>query len=66
MRDGNQMILQAVHQLQESSVNMNRSMDNMANGARKINETGSELVSISSKLKDAIDGIGEQINQFQL
>ena len=45
---------------------MNRSMDNMANGARKINETGSELVSISSKLKDAIDGIGEQINQFQL
>ena len=66
MRDGNQMILQAVHQLQESSVNMNRSMDNMATGARKINETGSELVAISSKLKNAIDGIGEQINQFQL
>ena len=50
----------------ESSVNMNRSMDNMASGARKINETGSELVTISSKLKNAIDGIGEQINQFQV
>ncbi|MEE3313557.1 MAG: methyl-accepting chemotaxis protein [Treponema sp.] len=66
MRNGNQMILQAVHQLQESSVTMNRSMDDMADGAQKINETGKALVTISSKLKEAIDGIGEQINQFQV
>ena len=66
MRDGNQMILQAVHQLQNSSETMNRSMDDMSSGAQKINETGSALVTISSRLKDAISGIGEQINQFRV
>ena len=66
MRDGNQLILQAVQQLQESSLDINRSMDDMANGAREIDETGNALVDISSKLKEAINGIGDQINQFQV
>ena len=66
MRDGNQLILQAVQQLQESSLNINRSMDDMETGAQKISETGNALVDISSKLKEAINGIGYQINQFHV
>ena len=66
MRDGNKQILQTVKKLQDSSDSMNTSMNEMSDGARKIHETGSALGSISSQMKSAIDGIGAQINQFQV
>ncbi len=66
MRDGNKQILLTVQKLQDSSNSMNQSMNEMGNGARKIHETGTALSSISSQMKAAIDGIGEQINQFQV
>ena len=39
-------------------------MDEMAVGAKKISESGSELSLISEKMKDSINDMREQINQF--
>ena len=43
---------------------MKSSMDEMSVGARKINESGSELSQISEQMKDSITDIGGQIDQF--
>ena len=43
---------------------MKASMDEMAVGAKKISESGTELSQISEKMKDSIMDMGTQIDQF--
>ena len=42
------------------------SMDEMAVGAKKINDTGSALSNIAGKMRDSIDEIGEQVDKFKV
>ena len=66
MEEGNKMILKEVQNLQNATIAMNESMEEMAVGARKINETGATLNDISSKVKDSINQIGEQVDKFKV
>ena len=66
MSEGNKMILHEVSALQEFTRAMNGSMEEMSIGATKINETASELTTIASDVKDSIDKIGGQIDQFKV
>ena len=45
---------------------MNGSMQEMSAGARKINETGVALNEISTRVKNSIEQIGEEIDQFKI
>jgi methyl-accepting chemotaxis protein len=45
---------------------MNTSMEEMAVGARKINETGVTLNEISDQVKGAIEKIGSQVDLFKV
>lgn len=60
------MILNEVTALQEFTRAMKGSMEEMSIGAGKINETGASLSTISSSVKDSIDKIGDQIDQFRV
>ena len=66
MEEGNKMILKEVQHLQNATIAMNESMEEMAVGARKINETGATLSDISSKVKESIAQIGEQVDKFKV
>lgn len=66
MSEGNKMILREVSALQEFTRAMNGSMEEMSIGATKINETTSALTTISGDVKDSIDLIGGQIDQFKV
>ena len=66
MEEGNKMILNEVRLLQNATQVMTQSMDEMKIGARKINETGSTLNTISNKVKDSIIQIGTQVDQFKV
>ncbi|WP_191014203.1 hypothetical protein [Treponema zioleckii] len=66
MEQGNKIILSEVQQLQNSTMAMKESMDEMANGARKISETGNTLGAISGKVKTSIEEIGTQVDQFKV
>ncbi len=66
MSEGNKMILREVSALQEFTRAMNGSMEEMSIGATKINETASALTTISGDVKDSIDLIGGQIDQFKV
>ena len=52
--------------LSEATGMMNTSMEEMAVGARKINETGVTLNEISDQVKDAISRIGSQVDLFKV
>ncbi|MDD5928160.1 MAG: hypothetical protein PUC37_00010 [Spirochaetales bacterium] len=52
--------------LSEVTTTMNTSMEEMAIGARKINETGSTLTEISNQVKLSIEKIGEQVDLFKV
>ena len=52
--------------LYESTKQMNTSMEEMAVGARKINETGATLNEISTQVKDSISKIGDQVDLFKV
>ena len=41
-------------------------MEEMGNGARKINETGAALGDISKQVQDSISKIGSQIDLFKV
>ena len=58
-QEGSQQITEALH-------SMNGSMEEMAIGEKKINETGTLLSSISDQVKDSIVTIGNQIDQFHV
>jgi methyl-accepting chemotaxis protein len=60
------MILEEVQHLQSATLEMKGSMDEMSNGARKINETGASLENISGQVQDAIGKIGSQIDLFKV
>jgi len=52
--------------LKESTDMMNSSMDEMAVGARKINETGSTLSEIAQQVRNSIQKIGAQVDLFKV
>ncbi|MCR4938969.1 MAG: cache domain-containing protein [Treponemataceae bacterium] len=66
MQQGNDMILGEVKQLQNATLQMTQSMDEMNIGAQKINATGSQLTEVSDDIKDSIDKIGTQVDQFKV
>ena len=66
MSEGNKLILNEVTSLQEYTRSMTTNMDEMAVGAEKINETGASLSTITNTVKEAIDKIGNQIDQFKV
>ena len=66
MQEGNKLILSEVQQLQDVTTNMKSSMDEMAIGAQKINETGAVLTEVSDRVKDSIIKIGNQIDEFKV
>ena len=41
-------------------------MEEMAVGARKINETGAALTEVSGLMNESIGKIGEQVDQFKV
>ena len=45
---------------------VNQSVDKMAAGARKINETGAVLSNISIGMEKSITEIGEQVDKFSV
>ena len=66
MTEGNKVILKNMEGLQDSSNAMKTSMDEMAVGAKKINETGAELSEIAIQMKGSIEEIGKQMGQFTI
>lgn len=66
MGEGNKLILSEVRNLQNSAATMTENMAEIAQGAHKIDETGSTLNDISSKVKDSIKKIGVQVDQFKV
>ena len=66
MEEGNKLILDEVRHLQNATTVMNQSMEEMSIGARKINETGVTLNTISNKVKESIIQIGTQVDQFKV
>ena len=66
MSAGNQAILEEVKRLQDATMVMKESMDEMAVGAKKINETGAALREISSKVTGSISDIADQIDRFKV
>ena len=55
-----------VQQLQNAALAMSQSMDEMAVGARKINETGAALSEVSNQINNSIGKIGEQVDKFKV
>lgn len=66
MQQGNQAILEEVQRLQEATSIMRDSMAEMSVGAGKINETGVALNEISSQVKETINKISAEIDQFNV
>ena len=66
MQSRNAEIMQEMETLYESTKMMNSSMEEMAVGAQKINETGATLGDISSQVKGSISKIGEQVDLFKV
>ncbi len=66
MSEGNKAILAEVENLQNATIIMKQSMDEMSTGARKINETGTALSEVSSRMRESITAIGDQIDQFKV
>ncbi|MBQ0040121.1 MAG: methyl-accepting chemotaxis protein, partial [Treponema sp.] len=66
MSEGNKQILSEVKNLQDATQVMKLSMEEMSAGARKINETGVVLSDISAAMKDSIEKIGGEIDQFKV
>jgi methyl-accepting chemotaxis protein len=62
----NKTILTAAGQLQQSSAAIKNSISEMSTGAGKISETGSVLKEISLHMREAVQQISGQINQFQV
>ena len=52
--------------LQEATHSISSGMREVASSATKINETGGALSEISTLMKNSIDEIGEQVDQFEV
>ena len=66
MSGRNKQIVKDMALLKDSTDMMNTSMEEMAVGARKINETGTTLSEISAQVKGAIETIGAQVDLFKV
>jgi len=66
MQEGNKLILSEVQHLQDVTISMKSSMDEMSIGAQKINETGTVLTEVADRMKDSIVKIGNQIDEFKV
>ncbi len=66
MSSGQKAILEEVKQLQDATTSVKDKMGEMELGAQKINETGKYLSDISSHVQNAINQIGNQIDQFKV
>jgi methyl-accepting chemotaxis protein len=66
MEECNKMILKEVQTLQDAANTMSQSMEEMAIGAKKINETGTALSEVSDHINASIDKIGEQVDKFKV
>lgn len=66
MAQGNKQILEEIQRLQDISLIITQSMEEMSDGAKKINETGATLSEVSGKMREAISGIGKEIDQFKI
>ncbi len=66
MAEGNKAILEEIKTLQDASFNIRNGMDEMSAGARKINETSASLAEISEQMKESINMIGSQVDQFKV
>ena len=66
MEKGSELILKEIHELQDCTSAMNQSMEEMSIGAKKIDETGALLGDITGKVKESIDKITEEIDQFRV
>ena len=66
MSEGNRQILSEIKNLQDATDVMKLSMEEMSAGAKKINETGVVLSDISAAMKDSIEKIGREIDQFKV
>lgn len=66
MADGNKSILEEVTMLQDATIAMKVSMEEMAVGADRINATGAALSDISEKIEQSISEIGTQVDQFKV
>ncbi len=66
MSSGSNAILAEAKKLQEATVMMKENMNKMSDGANKINDTGIALETISKQMKDVIQQVGIQIDQFKV
>ena len=66
MSVGNQTILKEIKNLEDNTSFMNQYVNEMTRNAERINENGSVLGKISGRLKNSIDSIGNQIDQFKI
>ncbi|WP_191017665.1 methyl-accepting chemotaxis protein [Treponema zioleckii] len=61
----NERILQEMNNLQNATVSIQSNMDEMAVGAKQINETGTTLTEVSGTVQYSITKIGSQIDRFK-
>ena len=66
MTAGSQTIMDEVNALQKATLNIRNGMEGMSSGAAKISETGGALSDISKLMKNSIDEIGDQVDQFEV
>ena len=66
MAAGNQAILEGVKHLEGVTLEIQNSMEEVRESARKIQETGNSLNTISDNMNGAITTIGSQIDNFQV
>lgn len=61
----NEHILAEMNNLQNATMKIQSNMDEMAVGAKQINETGSSLALVSGNVQYSITKIGDQIDRFR-
>ena len=66
MAEGNQLILEQVKKLKISADRMQSFMNLMDENTKHIDKSSSELIDISTKVGEAINQIGSQIDQFEV
>lgn len=66
MTTGSDAILKEVENLERSSGGIKSGMDEMRLGAKKINDTGAALTSLTTDLDGAMSKIGKELKQFKI
>ncbi|MCR4743137.1 MAG: HAMP domain-containing protein [Treponema sp.] len=66
MSEGNSLILSQVERLKASSEKMQNFMNLMDENTKHIDSSSSEMIEISNKVRETINQIGAQIDQFEV